>query len=80
MRSIMDVGALRLPFRGWYVHGTGDDMELNGAVPDHVLWPKPGQLPAGQDVQLSRAVELLKADVAKADLKKESELRKASQR
>ena len=34
--SVLDVGFLRQPFRGWYVLPTGEDMELNGAVPDHV--------------------------------------------
>ena len=41
-QRIMDVGMIRVPFRGWFVLGSGEDMELNGAVPDHVLWPKPG--------------------------------------
>src|SRR5438067_5751589 len=27
--AIMDIGYLRMPFRGWYVLGSGEDMELN---------------------------------------------------
>ena len=50
--SIMDLGFLRMPFRGWYLINDGEDMELNGAVPHHVLWPQPGEMPAGKDVQL----------------------------
>src|SRR5438067_9941922 len=40
---IMDAGPLRLPFRGCHLVGDGQAMELNGAVPQHVLWPQPGQ-------------------------------------
>lgn len=62
--QVTDVGRMRLPFRGWFVLGTGQDMELNGAVPDVILWPAPGELPAGIDRQLERAVELLLEEVA----------------
>lgn len=58
--AIMDVGSLRLPFRGWYVLSSGQDMELMGAMPDHVVWPRPGDK---TDRQLDKAVEVLKADV-----------------
>src|SRR5262249_27928344 len=56
---IMDVGMIRTPTRGWYLVNDGQDMELNGAVPQHVVWPEPGQLPQGKDVQLDKAVEVL---------------------
>ena len=79
-RSIMDIGSLRIPFRGWYIHGTGEDMEHNGAVPDHVVWPQPGQLPAGTDVQLQKGLELLSLDVDASKAKRRPELRKASER
>jgi tricorn protease len=61
--NVMDVGFLRLPFRGWYLVNDGQDMELNGCVPDHELWPAPGDLPAGKDSQLMKAVEVLGKDV-----------------
>jgi tricorn protease len=64
--TIMDLGFLRLPFRGWFVLGTGRDMELNGAVPHAILWPEPGEMPAGKDRQIERAVKMLQKDVAKA--------------
>ena len=76
----MDLGTLRMPFRGWYVSSTGADMELNGAVPDHILWPKPGEIPAGVDIQLKKAVELLAAEVAVRKSKPIVPLRKASER
>ncbi len=78
--AIMDLGILRRPFRGWYVLGTGEDMELNGAVPDFVLWPEPGQLSAGHDIQLDKAVEVLRADVEEWLDRPQAELRKASER
>jgi tricorn protease len=61
--TIMDVGVLRLPTRGWHLLGDGADMELNGAVPDVVVWPQPGELPRGRDIQLDKAVEVLLEDV-----------------
>ena len=57
--AIMDVGFLRLPSGAGTSATTGEDMELNGAVPDHIIWPQPGELPAGKDVQLNKAVEVL---------------------
>lgn len=78
--AIMDLGTLRLPGRGWFVPGTGEDMELNGAVPHHVVWPEPGQLPAGKDVQIEKAVEVLLSDVQKWAERPQPKLRKASER
>jgi C-terminal processing protease CtpA/Prc len=60
---IMDVGFLRMPSRGWYTINDGEDMELHGAVPDHIIWPQPGEMPAGKDLQLNKAVEVLLKDV-----------------
>src|SRR3954469_20061627 len=61
--SIMDVGMLRLPTRGWFLPDTGEDMELNGAMPDQVVWPDPADFARGGDAQLVKAVEVLQADV-----------------
>lgn len=60
---IMDLGTLRLPFRGWFVKWTGEDMELNGAVPNVIVWPQPTELPTGRDRQLNRAIQVLKKDI-----------------
>ncbi|MBI1325638.1 PDZ domain-containing protein [bacterium] len=78
--AITDIGFLRLPFRGWYLRDTGEDMELNGAVPDVTIWPAPGDMPAGKDEQLMKAVELLNADVAAEKAKPKPKLRKATER
>jgi len=78
--QIMDVGYLRLPFRGWYVLGTGEDMELNGAVPHYVVWNKPGDTPQGKDAQLVKAVKVLLKDVKKWESRPKPQLRKATER
>lgn len=60
---VNDLGYLRMPFRGWFLIDTGEDMELNGAVPDVVLWPHPLDAANGRDRQLDKAIELLLEDV-----------------
>ena len=77
--AIMDVGMLRIPFRGFYLLN-GQDMELNGAKPDFVVWAKPCEMPAGNDRQLRKAVKVLKKDVARAKRKSQPKLIKASER
>jgi tricorn protease len=78
--SVMDVGFLRMPFRGWYVLPTGEDMERNGAVPDVVLWNPPGQWPRGEDDQLDEAVTVLQEDVRQWKDRAQPALRKATER
>ena len=78
--DILGSGTLRIPFRGWYVLKTGEDMELNGAVPDVVIWPLPGEIPSGKDRQLGKAVELLLEDIKEAKKKGAVQLIKASER
>jgi len=60
---VMDAGTLRLPTRGWFTLNDGEDMEKNGAAPHHLLWLQPNQLPQGRDAQLTKALEVLQADV-----------------
>jgi tricorn protease len=78
--SIMDVGTLRLPGRGWHLIGDGSDMELNGAVPDVLVWPQPCELPRGHDVQLEKALEVLREDVKAWKARPRPPLVKASER
>ncbi len=77
---IMDIGMLRMPTRGWYTLNDGEDMELHAAVPDHVIWPQPGELPAGKDVQLNKAVEVLLKEVNAFLAKPRPKLKKSSER
>ena len=79
-KSIMDAGSIRIPFRGWYVLETGEDMELNGARPHVIIWPQPGELPNGVDKQLDKAVELLIEDVTEYQAKPKAALINASDR
>jgi tricorn protease len=76
---IMDVGTIRLPFRGWFLPGDGRDMELNGAVPHHIVWPNPGDMPAGKDLQLEKAVNVLSNDVVAWKSRPQPKLKKASE-
>lgn len=61
---VLDVGWLRTPGRGWFLPPDGEDMERNGAVPDILIWPEPGEMPRGIDRQLDAAVRVLLEDVA----------------
>ena len=79
-RSIMDIGFIRMPFRGWYLLESGEDMELHGAEPHFILWPEPTELPGGIDRQLDKAIEVLKEDVQAWKKRPAAELQKASER
>lgn len=76
----MDAGYLRKPFRGWYLAGDGEDMELNGAVPNHILWPEPGEIPSGVDQQLQKAVQVLVKEVKRWQSKPTPKILNASER
>jgi len=78
--SIMDLGTLRLPFRGWFLLKSGEDMELGGARPHVIVWPNPGEMPQGIDRQLDKAVAVLQGEVKKWNDRPQPELRRASER
>lgn len=61
--NILGYGSLRFPFRGWFLIDSGKDMEQNGAMPHYEIWPKPGEIPAGIDKQLEKAVEVLTKEI-----------------
>ncbi|NNE90801.1 MAG: PDZ domain-containing protein, partial [Verrucomicrobiales bacterium] len=77
--SIMDVGTLRLPFRGWYRKSDGADMELNGAVPDVIVWPEPSDQATGRDRQIEKAVEIFMKDLEAEGDEKKTEFTPASE-
>lgn len=60
-QGLADGSMVRMPTRGWYLVSTGEDMELNGCLPDIALWNPP----QGPDRQLEKAVEALREGVAK---------------
>ncbi len=55
-------------------------MELNGALPHHVVWPHPGDLPKGKDDQLKKAIEVLHGEVKAWKSKPQPKLIKSSER
>ena len=61
---ILDAGTLRVPFRGWFLPNSGEDMEMNGAVPDITVWSSPDELVKGRDPQLEVGVKTLLKDVS----------------
>ncbi len=63
-RSLLDLGMLRDPHRGWHLPG-GTDMEWHGAVPDVIVKNEPADLVKGRDAQLEAAIKALAEDVEK---------------
>jgi Tol biopolymer transport system component/C-terminal processing protease CtpA/Prc len=57
--GLMDGSRVRMPFRGWYVSATGENMENGPAVPDVIIDNEPDSKAKGEDPQLRRAVEVL---------------------
>ncbi|MCB9285569.1 MAG: PD40 domain-containing protein [Lewinellaceae bacterium] len=58
-QGLIDGSYVRMPFRGWYVKATGENMENGPAVPDYVLKNSPDSKARGEDEQLRKAVEVL---------------------
>ena len=56
---LCEIGVLRLPFQGWFLAKTGQDVELNGAIPDHMVGLSSGKQVEGNDAQLEKAVQVL---------------------
>ena len=78
--AIMDYGVLRMPFRGWFLLGDGEDMELNGAVPHVIVRNLPQDTAVGRDRQVEKAVQVLLRDVKAAAKKPRPKAKKASAR
>ena len=58
---LIDGSSVRMPFRGWYVKSTGDNMDFVPAVPDVLVLNNPDDKANKKDTQLKKAVdELLK--------------------
>ncbi len=57
--GLLDGSFVRMPFRGWYVKATGENMENGPAVPDVIVDNEPDSKAKGEDPQLKRAVEVL---------------------
>jgi len=57
-QGLLNEGFIRMPFRGWYVKGSGLNQENNGAVPDVIVPLSPEDQLKGRDPQLDKAIEL----------------------
>lgn len=62
-RSVLDLGSMLIPFRGWFHPETGRDLELGPAVPDRIVEITPADLMVGRDPQLDAAVEILLTEI-----------------
>lgn len=61
---LVDGSFVRLPFRGWYVAGSGINMERQGCEPDVLVFQPPQQdMDKENDAQLAKAVEVLLAQL-----------------
>ena len=58
-KGLMDGGYIRIPYRGWYVKATDENMELIPATPDVIVDILPDSRSKGKDEQLQKAVEIL---------------------
>ncbi|TBN06362.1 PDZ domain-containing protein [Hyunsoonleella flava] len=57
--GLIDGSYVRMPFRGWYVKATKENMELGPAVPDIVVYNNPDDKAKNRDTQLKKAVDEL---------------------
>ena len=57
--TLIDGTRVRMPFRGWWVHATDENMEKIPAKPDHYVDNPPDAKGKGEDPQLIKAVQLL---------------------
>lgn len=61
--GLIDGSYVRMPFRAWYVHATGENMEGGPAVPDINVHNAPNEKALNEDSQLKRAVEVLLSEI-----------------
>jgi C-terminal processing protease CtpA/Prc len=61
--GLIDGSFVRMPFRGWYVKATNENMEGGPAVPTDVISNPPDYRAKQNDVQLKKAVDLLLQDL-----------------
>lgn len=62
-QGLIDGSYVRMPFRAWYVHATGNSMENIPAVPDVILSNALDSKVKGNDEQLKKAVEVLLSEM-----------------
>ncbi len=57
--QLIDGSSVRLPFRGWYILATDENMDFVPAIPDYILDNAPNSKANNDDEQLQKAVEIL---------------------
>ncbi len=57
--QLIDGSMVRLPFRGWYILATDENMDFVPAIPDFVLDNKPNSKSNNEDEQLKKAIDVL---------------------
>ncbi len=62
-QGLIDGSYVRLPFRGWYVLKTDENMEWGPAVPNFIVDNSPDSRAKGKDQQLKKAVDELMKEV-----------------
>ncbi len=58
-RILIDGSYVRMPFRGWYIKATEENMDFVPAVPDIIVYNEPDEKVKGMDTQLKKAVDEL---------------------
>ncbi len=61
--GVLDVGTIRVPYRGWFRLKDGADMDKQPCIPDVIVHNAPGDVPSGHDPQLIRAIKELLKDI-----------------
>lgn len=64
-KRLMDGSIIRMPYRGWYVKSTDENMEWGPAVPDVIIENSPNSRAKNEDRQLQKAVEILLKQIKK---------------
>jgi tricorn protease len=62
-QTLIDGSYVRVPFRGWFVKSSQQNMDFQGAQPDIIVESIPGEKAKGEDIQLKKAVEALLSDL-----------------
>ncbi len=62
---LLDGGSVTIPDFGFWIPGKGWQVENHGVDPDYEVINLPEELAAGRDPQLEKAIELVKAELAK---------------
>ncbi|MDZ7846432.1 MAG: S41 family peptidase [Owenweeksia sp.] len=64
-QRLLDGSFVRMPFRGWYVKATDENMENGPAIPDVIVENAPAEKTQDNDTQLKSAVDILLMDVSR---------------